>query len=150
MADIIGSIFSGGVEGAGKGIASVINAIKGRNPEDAAKLQELLTKHEDLVVQTEADLAKAEIDSNVKLNDTAGQNIRAETQNEDSFVRRARPYFLYVITTCIALNLILPMFNHLGGGNVQPLDFSAYTDLFRDAFLGYTLARSVEKIKGKA
>lgn len=150
MSSIVSSIFSGGVEGAGKGIAAVVNAIKGRNPEDAAKLQELLTKHEDLVTQTEADLAKTEIEANVKLNDIAGQNIRAESTSEDNFVRRARPYFLYVITTCIALNLIVPLFNNAWGGSVKPLDLGDYIPLFRDAFLGYSALRTFEKFKNKA
>lgn len=123
------------------GVSKLIDAVH----LDPTKAAELKAHFADLTAQAE----QADRDLDAKLNDIAGQNIRAESSSDDSFVRRARPYFLYVITTCIALNLILPMFNHLLGGTIQPLDLGAYTSLFRDAFLGYTVARTVEKVKDK-
>jgi hypothetical protein len=123
------------------GIKDIINAVH-LDPEKKIE-------YETHLADLQAAAVKADADLEVRLNDIAGQNIRTETSSTDTFVRRARPYFLYVITTCIALNLILPMFNHLGGGNIQPLDLKDYTDLFRDAFLGYTVARTVEKFKAK-
>jgi hypothetical protein len=135
LSTILGGLLNGGIK-------DIIDAVH----LDPAKKAELEGHMADLQAQAE----QADKDLEAKLNDIAGQNIRADTSSNDSFVRRARPYFLYVITTCIAMNLILPMFNHLIGGSVQPLDFSSYNDLFRDAFLGYTFARTVEKFKGKA
>jgi hypothetical protein len=131
---LIGLLTSGGIK-------DIIDAVH----LDPTKKIEYETHLADL----QAEAVKADADLEVRLNDIAGQNIRTETSSTDTFVRRARPYFLYVITTCIALNLILPMLNHLGGGNMQPLDLKDYTELFRDAFLGYTVARTVEKFKDK-
>lgn len=86
----------------------------------------------------------------VQLNQIASDNIKTETSSTDWFVRRARPAFLWIIALAIGLNLILPLLNHFFGGAMQPLivDHEYYL-LFRDAFLGYTIARTVEKAKDK-
>jgi hypothetical protein len=147
---IVSAIFGGGIEGAGKGISSVINSIKGRSPEDAAKLQEILGRHADLVTQVEAETEKANIAANVALNDNAGQNVRAETTSNDAFVRRARPAFLWMMTGGIAINITLPLLTDALGHKVAPLDLTSYMGLFSAAFLGYTVARSYEKKQDKA
>jgi hypothetical protein len=144
MASIVSSLFSGGIEGAGKGVAAVVNAIKGRNPEDAAKLQELLTKHEDLIIQTNTELAKARMTENVQLNETAGQNIRSEQNSRYS--AWARPSVIYAWIGVIVYNYIV-----CGFMNRVPL---VMPDMFWEVsavvITGYVFARSGDKLLGGA
>jgi hypothetical protein len=132
------------IEGGGKGIAAVINSIKGRNPEDAAKLQEILGRHSDLVTQTEAEIEKAKIAENVSLNETAGQNIRAE-QN-DKYSARARPTVIYAWIAVILWNYIF-----CSVLNKVPLTMP---DMFWEVscivITGYVFARSGDKLLGGA
>lgn len=84
------------------------------------------------------------------LADIQGQNIRAETTSADSFVRRARPTFLYVMVAAIGMALIVfPLLNlATGKGLLIPEIPGAYLELFGVGFLGYTGARTWEKVKG--
>lgn len=59
------------------------------SPEDKAKLQAQLDAEKD-------QFTAAEHDYNAKLNDIAGQNIRAEAQSGDKFTERARPAVIWV------------------------------------------------------
>jgi hypothetical protein len=147
MGGIVSTLFGGGIEGAGKGIAAVVNAIKGKNPEDAAKLQELLQKHEDLVIQTEADLKKAEMDSNVKLNETAGQNIRAEAAG-DWFSRDARPAVVWGGLLILAWNyMVIPLVGIKW--HVQPVNFpDMFWWVWGTVVTGYVFARTSDKLFG--
>jgi hypothetical protein len=149
MGSVVSALFGGGIEGAGKGIAAVVNAIKGKNPEDAAKLQELLTRHEDLVVQTAADVRRAELDADAKLNETAGQNIRAEASG-DWFTRNARPAVIWG-------GLVILMWNYMAipligiKYHLQPVNFP---DMFWWTWgvvvTGYVFARTGDKVFGGA
>lgn len=142
MASAISNLLSGGIEGAGKGIASVVNAIKGRNPEDAAKLQEILGRHADLVVQTEADIAKAKIQENISLNETAGQNIRSEQGTKYSAM--ARPSVIYAWIAVIVYNYIV-----CGLLNRVPLEMPVYFwEVSAVVITGYVFARSGDKLLG--
>lgn len=132
-------LFSSGI---GDLFKTIMDEVK-LSPEKKAELEE---KHAELMAQAE----QADRDLEEKLNDIAGQNIRAETSSNDSFVRRARPAFLWVMTACIALNIVLPLVNHTFGGSMQPLSIDAYLDLFKIAFLGYVTARTVEKVKNSS
>lgn len=75
--------------------ANLLDSIKGiiqqfhMSPEDKAKLQAQLDAQKE---QFDA----AENDYNAKLNDIAGQNIRAEQQSGDKFTERARPAVIWV------------------------------------------------------
>ena len=98
-------------------------------------------------VQAAADQADRELEA--KLNDIAGQNIRTETSSSDPWVRRARPFFLWMMTLCIFFNVTVPLFGqhwHLSAVEIP----TACWDLFTAAFLGYTVARTSEKFKGKS
>lgn len=81
--------------------------------------------------------------------------FKAEIKSEDSYIRRARPTFLYMGYILIALDLgILSLANAISAGfggpaipfAVLPREFYA---LFTIAFTGYTAARSVDKRDGK-
>jgi hypothetical protein len=96
MGGIVSTIFGGGIEGAGKAIAAVIDAIRGKNPEDAAKLQQLLEESNQLAMKYQSEFALAKIDENVQLNKIAGENVRADAQSGDLFTARARPAILWV------------------------------------------------------
>ena len=81
--------------------------------------------------------------------------FKAEIKSEDSYIRRARPTFLYMGYILIALDLgILSIANAISAGfggpaipfAVLPREFYA---LFTIAFTGYTVARSTDKRDGK-
>lgn len=75
--------------------SSLLDSVKGiiaefhMSPEDKAKLQAQLDAEKE-------QFALAENDYNMKLNDIAGQNIRAEEQSGDKFTMRARPAVIWV------------------------------------------------------
>jgi hypothetical protein len=98
------------------------------------------------------DLQKAELDHNTQIAQITSANLTADSSSNDSFVRRARPAFLWVITIGVAFSVVVfPVINALmGKGLVMPEIPSAYLDLFGVAFLGYTGARSIEKMGNKA
>jgi len=136
----IADIFGGSVVSGIKDLIGQFHA----SPEDKLKMQEMVDANA-------ATIATAQIAYDEKLNDIAGQNIRTETSSNDGFVRRARPAFLWIISTAIGFNILLPLFSQLFGGHLQPIPIDAgYISLFSTAFLGYTAARSYEKKQGVA
>lgn len=144
MGGVVASIFGGGAGALTGGIASIINSIKGRNPEDAAKLQELMSKHEDLIVQTQADLEKAQRDENVKLNEIAGQNVRADAQSGDKWNARARPGVIWCGIVVLLINYgVIPFLQKYG---FKPLDFPVYFwETWGVVTTGVVFTRTVDK-----
>lgn len=136
IADITGGNLLSGI----KGLIEQFHA----SPEVKAQMQQALDANALAVEQCEKDW-------DVKLNDIAGQNIRTETSSTDWVVRRARPIFLWVVTTGIACNiLIFPLINvALHKGLVYPDIPAPILELFGTVMLGYTVARSAEKLKDK-
>jgi hypothetical protein len=132
------------VEGGGKGIAAVINAIKGRNPEDAAKLAEIVGRHNDLVTQTETDLEKARMQENVSLNETAGLNIRSEQATKYSSM--SRPSVIYAWILVILYNYVV-----CGIVNKTPLIMpDMFWQVSAIVITGYVFARTGDKVLGGA
>ncbi|HEV2425874.1 MAG TPA: 3TM-type holin [Terriglobia bacterium] len=113
------------------------------SPEQKAEMQQAAQQLEVQREQIEAarDEALAEIQ---------GQNIRAETQSEDAYVRRARPTFLYVMILGMAFSLVVfPILNLVTNKTLLVVQIpDAYLELFGVAFLGYTGARTWEKTRG--
>jgi hypothetical protein len=113
------------------------------SPEQKAQMQQAAQALENQRDQIEAarDEALAEIQ---------GQNIRAETESTDSYVRRARPTFLYVMILGIACSIIVfPLLNLVVHKGLEVMEIpDAYLELFGVAFLGYTGARTWEKTRG--
>jgi Holin of 3TMs, for gene-transfer release len=139
FADIFKGLFGGDPV---KSISGLIDEFH-LTPEAKAQLQQAA---QDLEVRRE----EIEAARDQALAQLQSANITAETKSEDSFVRRARPTFLYVIIAAMAYSLIVaPTINaclHKGLVAMQIPD--AYLELFGVAFLGYTGARSWEKTKG--
>lgn len=102
--------------------------------------------------QLEAAAEQADRDLDAKLNDIAGQNIRTDSSSNDSFVRRARPFFMWIMGTAIGVNLLLfPLVNLATGRGLTPIVIDPmYITLYKVCLLGYTGARTVEKLMGKA
>jgi hypothetical protein len=149
MGAVITNLLSGGAGTLMQGAATLVDAIKGKNPADAAALQALLEKHADLVTQTDADLATAKINEDVSLNATASSNIVAEAKG-DAFTRDARPAVIWVGLLILFLNygiisLIPPRWGY------KP---AIFPDLFWQVWgicvTGYVCARSADKLFGGA
>jgi Holin of 3TMs, for gene-transfer release len=113
------------------------------SPEDKAKLQQAAQELE--VRRDEIEAARDEA-----LAQLQSANITAETKSDDSFVRRARPTFLYVIIAAMGYSLIVaPIINAFLHKGLVPMEIpGAYLELFGVAFLGYTGARTWEKTQG--
>jgi DNA-binding transcriptional MerR regulator len=113
------------------------------SPEQKAQMQqaaqELEVKRQE--IEAARDEALAEIQS---------RNITAETTSEDSYVRRARPTFLYVMILGVAFSIIIfPILNLIAHKGLQMVPIpDAYLQLFGVSFLGYTGARTWEKTRG--
>lgn len=125
-----------------KGIASIIDEFHA-SPEEKAQIQQQLQQLELKRVELEdaRDQALAAVQ---------GQNIRAETTSQDAYVRRARPTFLYCMIIAIFYSLVIvPTVSAMGGQGFKALEIpGAYLQLFGVGFLGYTGARTWEKVKG--
>lgn len=76
---------------------------------------------------------------------SASANIRAEAQSGDKFTSRARPSFIYLMLAILGFNYIIaPLIGR------PPLQFpDALFELFGFCMLGYTGARTWEKIAAK-
>ena len=109
------------------------------SPEEKAKAQQ--------AIQDAADRAQqAALDYDVRLNDIAGQNIRADAQSGDKFTVRARPAFLYVIIAVLAFNYIALPCAQIFGSHVQPIQLPGdLLSLFGVAMCGYSFSRSLDK-----
>jgi hypothetical protein len=122
------------------GISNIIKDFK-LSPEDKANLQLQLTQNADVVAEHEEDY-------NAKLNDIAGENIRAEDAAGDKYTERARPSVIWVGLFVIVWNYCGPMtvvnhFLHLG---VTTLDLPAYFwEAWSAIALGYVVSRTIDK-----
>lgn len=110
------------------------------SPEDKAKAQQAVVDAQAAAEQRGADLEE-------KLNDIAGQNIRADALSGDRYTSRARPTFMYIVEFILAFNYIGLPFLHIWAPSavslVLPTDLLT---LFGVCVTGYVTARSVDKI----
>jgi len=113
------------------------------SPEQKAQMQQA-------AAELEAKRDEIEAARDEALAEVQGQNIRAETQSEDRYVRRARPTFLYMMILAIGIDLIVfPVISLATHHGLSILEIpGAYLELFGVGFLGYTGARSWEKTRG--
>lgn len=110
------------------------------SPEDKLKFE-----------QAKSELAQRAAESaanyDCKLNDIAGQNIRADAMSGDKFTERARPSFLYVIIAVLAANYILIPLSSVFGCKAQPVALPTdLLTLFGVAICGYGFSRTAEKV----
>lgn len=121
------------------GISKIIEDFK-LPPDEKAKLQLALQQNADVVKEHEEDY-----DS--KLNDIAGQNIRAE-EASGQYAARARPSVIWVGLFVIVWNYCGPMqivnhFLHLGANIIElPVWF---WEAWSAVALGYVVTRSFDK-----
>ncbi len=109
------------------------------SPEDKAKLQAQLDAEKDTVIA-------AEHDYNVKLNDVAGQNIRAEAQSGDKFTERARPAVIWVGLLMFFWNYcIVPTFGIHWHVPALPIP-DTFSEIWGIVVTGYVFNRTVDKM----
>jgi hypothetical protein len=109
------------------------------SPEDKAKAEQA-------IADASARAQQAAADYDVKLNDIAGQNIRADAASGDKFTARARPSFVYLIIAVLAFNYIGLPLAAIFGSHVQPIVLPAdLLALFGLCQTGYSFLRSSDK-----
>lgn len=133
---VIGDVFGAG------GVASLAQTIIEKFVPDpqakAAALQQLQ--------QNQIEVQKMQDDLEMKLNDVAGQNIRADAQSGDKFTARARPCFMYLVEFILGFNYVGVPLAQMFGSKVAPLSLPAdLLTLFGVCVTGYVFARSADK-----
>jgi deoxycytidine triphosphate deaminase len=110
------------------------------SPEDKAKFE--LAR-----VQAETSARQAAVDYDVKLNQIASDNIKADAATGDKFTERARPMFMYIIEAVFAANFLIIPLAHIFGSKAEPINLPAdLLTLFGIAITGYSVSRTVEKV----
>lgn len=132
----IQDIIGGGTLGA---VSSIIKDFKG-DPNAKNQLAEL--------VQQNADAFKlADLEAQVKLNDIAGENIRADAQSSGWIAKNARPWFLFMGSNLIFFNYVIPLFSGFMAHPVPPITLPDwFYKTFTAGFLGYVAGRTTEKL----
>lgn len=152
MGALIGQLLGGNVL---DGVSKVITAIRGKSPEDAAKLAELVEAHnaefraaqleqDKLQLQAAVDEAKGQVDIN-----------KIEAASGNRFDSGWRPFVGWVLGAGVATDLVVgpwaTFFCRLAG---HPIDFPKLDTTTLMALLvpmlGLGIARTVEKLKGVA
>jgi hypothetical protein len=134
---VIGDIFGVG------GLSSLAQTIIEKFVPDPQAKEAALEK-----LRTDAiTVQQMENDLQAKLNETAGQNIRADAQSGDKFTERARPTFMYIVEAILAFNFIgIPVVQLITGKAIQPFNLPAdLLTLFGVCVTGYVMSRSVDK-----
>lgn len=134
---VIGDIF--GVGGLSSLAQTILNKFVA-DPQAKAEALEALRKDDITILQIESDLQ-------TKLNETAGQNIRADAQSGDKFTERARPTFMYIVEAILAFNFIgIPAVQLVTGKALAPFNLPAdLLTLFGVCVTGYVMSRTVDK-----
>lgn len=150
---IVSTLLGGGIEGAGKGISMVINSIKGRNPEDAAKLEQIKAETEQLQEKYAADFALAGLQGQIDLVKGQLDINKNEASSGSTFVAGWRPFIGWVCGAGLASDIILRPFviwivNLCGKHADYPqLDMATLLPVLL-GMLGLAAARSYDKTQG--
>lgn len=99
------------------------------------------------LAEKQLDIAQQEMDINAKLNDIAGQNIRAEQESGDKYVTRARPSWAWGGLCVVAWNYcVMPCLQaaHVGAGPVNLPDAFWWT--VGTVVTGYVFNRTAQDI----
>ena len=133
---VVGDVF--GVGGLSSLAQTIINKFV-QDPDAKAKALEAVRQDSIQIQQMQDDLE-------IKLNDIAGQNIRADAQSEDKFTERARPLFMYIIEAIIFWNYVGLSIVKIWVPNVGPAVLPPdLLTLFGVCVTGYVFARSADK-----
>lgn len=130
--------FASSIGPAFQGIKDLIDQFH-MSPDEKAKAQQAIADAQ----QKAADAAR---DYDVKLNDIAGQNIRAEESTDDKFTKRARPAVIWMGNLLILWNYaVVPVFG--AHWHLQPATIpDAFWWTWGTVVTGYVFSRGVEKI----
>jgi len=127
----------------GASLGDVIKGIIGEfrvTPDVKAQLEAQLA-------EKQIELAEREQDLNAKLNDIAGQNIRAEQQSGDKYVTRARPSWAWGGLAVIIYNYcVMPVLGHWGVGSGPVLLPDAFWWTVGTVVTGYVFNRTAQEI----
>ncbi len=133
---LLDNLFGTGISGIGDAFTKIVGAFK-LSPAAAEEFKEKLAENDFLLKQMDANLES-------KLQDTAAANIQAEEKSGDKYTSRARPTFMYICELLILWNYaVVPLFKQAPVTLPDPLFW-----LFGSAILGYTGARTWEKVSG--
>ena len=123
-------------------VLGVLDRIK-MNPEQRAQVELALA-------QNQIELVKLEAELELKAQEASSENIKTEIASGTWLGKNVRPLFLLCGTIAIWLNVFLPLIVQFTSKQVTPINIpdSVYW-LFGMGFLGYTGARSFEKIMSK-
>lgn len=121
---------------AAKGIISEFHA----SPEEKQAALEKMAQLQQQAIQDARDYQS-------KLNEIAGQNIRADATSSDHYTSRARPTFMYIIETILAFNYIVIPLAGIFGSHYLPINLPAdLLTLFGVCVTGYVFNRTAEKV----
>ena len=100
------------------------------------------------IAAAQAQVEQAANDYNAKLNDIAGQNIRADDATGDKFTQHARPWFMYLVELVMAFNyIVIPTIQAATGKALAPMVLPTdLLTLFGVCITGYVFNRTAEKI----
>lgn len=139
MASLVTNLISGGLF---QGINGLIDRIKGKSPEDAAKLQELAAKYQEELLAADVAARQGQTDVN-----------KAEAANSSIFVAGWRPYIGWVCGSGLAFQFIIAPLatwgSALWGRTIQfpSLDMGTLLTLLL-GMLGLGGMRTFEKVNG--
>lgn len=139
----IGSFAGGGIKDL---VLGVMDRIK-LNPEERAKIQAQMDQNAFELQKMEMELKKQQQDYMTEEIKAASANIQAEANTGDPQVRRARPYFLYVMYIILLWNFVLlPFIQMAFKMTLAPINLpSDLYWLFGCGYLGYAGFRSLDK-----
>lgn len=133
---VIGDVFGVG------GLASLAQTIIEKFVPDPAAKAAALQKLQD----NQIEVLRMQDELEMKLNETAGQNIRADAMSGDKFTERARPTFMYIVEFILGFNFIGIPIAEMFGSKVAPLVLPAdLLTLFGVCVTGYVFTRTVDK-----
>jgi hypothetical protein len=141
MASVITNLLGGGLLG---GISNLINTIRGKSPEDAAKLADLAAKYRSELAEADKEMQLAQIQVN-----------SVEAASSDRYTSRWRPTIGYVCGAAFTINFVVgPLATWVGHLLGKPVDFPALDMASMMpvllGLLGLGGMRSWEKVQGKA
>jgi hypothetical protein len=150
MGAVLSNLLAGGVGNALDGVSKVINSIRGKSPEDAAKLEELKNKYAIDLINAQLEDRKLTLEQYQQQTEVN----KVEAASQSLFVAGWRPYIGWVCGSALCFQFILrPLIawgTQLAHGTAVPpsLDMS---DLFTLLFgmLGMGAMRTVDKMNGK-
>lgn len=139
MGSIASSLVSGGIQGIADVAKSIIEEFHMSPEQKAEQLAKLQAAQEQALESAR--------DYDARLNDIAGQNIRADAASQDKFTERARPTFMYIIEFILFWNYVgLSIVRACGVKDVGPAVLPAdLLTLFGVCVTGYVFVRSADK-----